>query len=277
VNVSNHKGDYEYVICSKCGLSFLCPYPSEFAINSFYNIISGHEHYHQDFESLSSKLLYYLIYRTIKNILYNRSPKISLLDIGCGTGMLLKYMQIKKIDVHGVELSRFAAEKCMLRVGRDRVLNCHYRDLNNFKNQFDVVLLYCVLEHVYDPDELISISYDLLKSGGLLVVEVPNLDSYSLRKYKEYENGIKTNAPEHVTIWSKKTLVALLKEHNFKISKIKNTLNAPLNYSRTLINKYNGKRIVFYISTIFSIILTIYCYIAGGSNSIQLYATKKND
>ena len=46
-------------------------------------------------------------------------------------------------------------------------------DIKNMK-KYDVINLFDVLEHVYNPTELLKKCHRLLKSGGIIVIEAPN-------------------------------------------------------------------------------------------------------
>lgn len=74
------------------------------------------------------------------------NPK-NCLDIGCGTGELVKYLRRLGIDAHGIELSHYALEiadsdsKPFLKQGD--IINLPYES-----GQFDLVLSFDVFEHV---------------------------------------------------------------------------------------------------------------------------------
>jgi len=55
----------------------------------------------------------------------------------------------------------------------------------------------------------------LLKPGGLLIIEVPRLDSLTFKLFKSKWPGIQ--APQHTALYDKKNLINILQKHNYKI------------------------------------------------------------
>ena len=97
----------------------------------------------------------------------------SILDIGSGSGFFLKRAKEKGWTVTGVEPNYFAAkysEKIGIPVITDFFQNI---DIKNMK-KYDVINLFDVLEHVRNPTELLKKCHRLLKSRGIIVIEVPN-------------------------------------------------------------------------------------------------------
>jgi len=99
-----------------------------------------------------------------------------VLDVGCGNGVISRYLGEKGFTVRGVDVSAKAIERA--------------RSLNTFPNvRFEVVsaeqlvadgtryhAVVCseVLEHLNDPGKLLKVLYQILHEDGVLVVTVPN-------------------------------------------------------------------------------------------------------
>jgi SAM-dependent methyltransferase len=110
-----------------------------------------------------------------------RSSGDRLLEVGCGEGYLLAALRDEGFQVVGCDLSPAAAAAARTRFGLD-VRAGAIDDAPFPAASFDVVVLYHVLEHVPEPARLLGHVGRLLRSGGLLVAEVPNLDAaHSLR------------------------------------------------------------------------------------------------
>lgn len=100
-----------------------------------------------------------------------------LLDIGCASGTFLSVMVSKGWEVEGVEPSRehFATASESL-AGRARLQRRTLQEAQ-FSEGFDIATAWDVLEHVPDPVQFLSLCGQLVKSGGYLLLNVPDLDS----------------------------------------------------------------------------------------------------
>lgn len=98
-------------------------------------------------ESLRGKIVYNLanFYRALIIRLF-LNPK-NCLDVGCGTGYLVKWLRFFGIDAHGVEVSQSALDLSMDSIRpylkKGDILDLPYRD-----SEFDLVLTYDVLEYL---------------------------------------------------------------------------------------------------------------------------------
>ena len=113
----------------------------------------------------------------IIDVLRSRLPiGAEVLDVGCGNGVISRSLGEKGFNVQGVDVS----EKAIARA----------RSLNKFSNvKFDVVsaeqlvangqqyhAVICseVLEHLNEPNKLLTVLHEILKEEGVLIVTVPN-------------------------------------------------------------------------------------------------------
>jgi 2-polyprenyl-3-methyl-5-hydroxy-6-metoxy-1,4-benzoquinol methylase len=97
-----------------------------------------------------------------------------LLDVGCAAGFLLDEARRRGWETKGVEVSRFASEYARRELNLD-VLTGSLEAAKLPGQEFDVVILYFVLEHLRDPLGLLREISRILKPGGLLSVAVPNI------------------------------------------------------------------------------------------------------
>ncbi len=103
----------------------------------------------------------------------------SIMDIGCGSGGLLYLARKEGWQVRGMELTEKAARD----IGEDQgidVIVGNFLEYDSPENeQYDVVVLRHVLEHL--PDSLLAMGQigNLLKDNGLALLEFPNTRSVS--------------------------------------------------------------------------------------------------
>jgi len=111
---------------------------------------------------------------------------LSMLDIGCGGGLLAEPLarlgaQVTGIDAseRNIGIARAHAEQSQVKV---TYLPCAAEDLVSSPQRFDVVLAMEVIEHVSDPDLFLATTASLLKPDGLMFVATLNrtAKSYAL-------------------------------------------------------------------------------------------------
>src|SRR5882762_2629679 len=145
-----------------------------------------------------------------------------LLDVGCGTGELLKGMQALGWQTEGVDFDPAAA-----RNARSKGLKVHVGSLEEQKfadSTFDAVTMSHLIEHVPDPVTLLRECYRLLKSGGYLVIITPNVNSWGHRLYRTDWRGLEP--PRHLHIFAPAPLRAVLLEAGFHKVQMSTTIRA---------------------------------------------------
>ena len=134
-----------------------------------------------------------------------------VIDVGCGIGELLTHLPSDAV-FFGVELSSRSVE-----IAKSLNRNVRQVDITkappHFKNNFDVVTCFQVLEHIVDIHSFFSALISLCKPGGIIVLAVPNNDGFVGRAV----NNILNMPPHHVLLWNKKSLYFLAKRHNLVI------------------------------------------------------------
>lgn len=148
-----------------------------------------------------------------------------LLDFGCGNGSFLQLARDAGWIVQGLDFDAKAVDvaiqkKLDVRVGGLDAL----ADMNQ---EFDVITLSHIIEHVHDPRKLLELCYQRLKSAGCVWVETPNLNAYGHEMFGE--NWRDLDPPRHLTLFSFESLILLLQATGFtKIKVIKAKLPAEL-------------------------------------------------
>lgn len=113
---------------------------------------------------------------------------LTVLDIGCGGGLLCEPFALKKANVTGIDASQMSIEVAKRHASQQGLIidyrHCLSEDLVGRSQRFDIVLNTEVIEHVPNQQELIAQCCQLLKPGGLLVLATLN------RTLKSYFVGI---------------------------------------------------------------------------------------
>jgi 2-polyprenyl-3-methyl-5-hydroxy-6-metoxy-1,4-benzoquinol methylase len=110
-----------------------------------------------------------------------------LADIGTGYGFLLNEVRNRGYEIDGYEISddrRVIAEK----LTRQNVYDTNLLQAGKgLERKYDGIFLFQVLEHISQPIRFLEKLYSELKTGGKLVIEVPNYDDWLLNESEEYK------------------------------------------------------------------------------------------
>lgn len=88
--------------------------------------------------------------------------------------------------------------------------------------RFDVVLMVSVLEHLWEPQQILTACYQLLKPGGSLVVNVPNWRGKFFLEFSAFKLGLSpaVEMDDHKMYYDKHDLWPLLVRAGFAPSRI---------------------------------------------------------
>lgn len=135
-----------------------------------------------------------------------------LLDVGCGTGDFLQAAQNNQWTVFGIEPNAKARTIANQKTG-NRVYNADH--LWKFeKDQFDVITLWHVLEHLPDLENQLQQFHELLKSGGVLIIAVPNYKSYDAEYYQKFWAAY--DVPRHLWHFDRTSIKNVAEKFQFK-------------------------------------------------------------
>jgi SAM-dependent methyltransferase len=134
----------------------------------------------------------------------------SLLDIGCGSGAFLDLAREAGWQVAGTEPDPVARER-----GAERGLTVleSTEDWLARPERFDFVTLSHVIEHVHDPIAVLKQAFALLRAGGQIYVQTPNIDAYGHRLYGADWRGLEP--PRHLVIFNRDSLHDALGQAGF--------------------------------------------------------------
>jgi len=145
------------------------------------------------------------------------SENKKLLDFGCGTGDFLQTAQNNNWQVYGIEPNEKART-----IANKKTNNSVFDidQLTNFdKDNFDVITLWHVLEHLPNLENQIAVFKKLLKPNGTLVIAVPNYKSFDAKHYKCFWAAF--DVPRHLWHFNKTSISKLVSKFQMKVIKIK--------------------------------------------------------
>jgi 2-polyprenyl-3-methyl-5-hydroxy-6-metoxy-1,4-benzoquinol methylase len=208
----------EVYVCSNCGLIQNNPVPTEYT----FGVIL--EEAGKSYGSAPTHMQNQVNHLLEKEIVY---PGSTVLDVGCYEGFFLgllpDYVRSIGIDFDGDAIKRgninFKAK------GNISLIESGFENFQSSSN-FDVILMYHVLEHLVNPKLVLANLLKLANQNAALVVEVPILESGITNDI----NGF--IAPLHLTHFSATTLEQMLNASGWTVDE------------RMHLTEYNGYRVV---------------------------------
>jgi len=100
----------------------------------------------------------------------------SILDVGCGNGVISRHLGRFGFKVTGIDVSEKAIEKArsLNQFSNVKFMRENAEDLIARGMKFDAIICSEVLEHLNDPDALLTVLNKSLSRNGKLIITIPN-------------------------------------------------------------------------------------------------------
>lgn len=216
--VKYKKDNYSVCECNKCSFVFIPPY--------FRKQIS-YENYKDENVAIAvrngNNFVKIERHKLRYNLIKKYKPNGSLFDLGAGWGHFMLTGQQLGYDVYGIEIS----EQPYLYSKNDLKLPVDHIDFFEMKEDktFDIITMWDVLEHIDKADPFIEKCARINAKNGYIVIQVPQIDSYFAKKYKD---EWKMMSLDHVNYFGKKTITQLLNKHGYEVECIKSSFEIKL-------------------------------------------------
>jgi SAM-dependent methyltransferase len=134
-----------------------------------------------------------------------------LLEIGFGNGSFLALSKSCGWQAEGLDPDVQAVANAA-----QRGLTVHHGGVEYFDGQsalFDFITMNHVLEHVHDPAAVLRACHRLLRPGGMISIETPNIDAQGYRAFGTDWRGLE--APRHLILFNRSSLCRALRDAGF--------------------------------------------------------------
>jgi 2-polyprenyl-3-methyl-5-hydroxy-6-metoxy-1,4-benzoquinol methylase len=232
--VISQSRDFEYDTCSNefcfsrcgnCGLVYLRDRPSISTLSIIYPPHYVPYEFEEHLGPLLAKARNFVQARKIRPLAQYAPPQALVVDVGCGGGEFLRIL--KRVGPPGWRLVGVDfAEAAIANLKRSGIEGCkgRFESIEWNLPPPDVIVMNQVIEHLDDPAAVVKRAFDLLKPGGILMLETPSVDAWDARWFrKRYWGGWHT--PRHWTIYTPQTLSLLLQRSGFEVVEVQHILS----------------------------------------------------
>jgi SAM-dependent methyltransferase len=194
---------FTVVRCRACQSCSTFPLPSD--LSRYY------PRAYRGYGSLASTVLHSIYRLRVRswNKMFGRPGRV--LEVGCGTGIMLKAFRDAGWIVKGTERTAEAADAGRTQYGLD-IVSAGIESLPE-NDAFDLILLFQVLEHMPDPEAIVRYCFQRLKPDGMLVIGVPNIGSWQAQIGRE--DWLHLDVPRHLFHFCPASLEFLLRNAGF--------------------------------------------------------------
>jgi len=247
IHNKNDRMDFHIVKCLECGFIYVNPIDTDYTFSLYRNAQErpcAEELYYDQFEQK----------RQINELLLSMlecqlAQDARILDIGCGTGAFLFYIMNKFHNLYGIDASRKEASYAQS-LGLNVIEGTAEWVDTYFDQQFDAILMSDVLEHLEEPNLVLSKCYDLLRNKGLLLLRIPNgsfqickaklLSRLKSNQYRKPERSL-IGSGEHLSHFSAGTVTKMLESNGFRqimifVSPVEPYKNRVVNFLKGIYN-----------------------------------------
>ncbi len=208
-------------ICQDCRVQFMNPqYTDEYLIDYYSRYTNDKSEWEEE--------LFHSHNFCLDIIEGYRNNKGKLFDIGCGYGHLLMQAKKRNWQISGFDVDCRTIERISKTVGSD-LLCGDFLKLSFTEENFDVITMLHVIEHLKNPQQYLKIIYSILKKEGIFFLALPNIRSrsaifkFGLEKIglRKENRGSYYDTGHHLWYFSPKSIKNTLDKYGFKIIDIR--------------------------------------------------------
>lgn len=149
-----------------------------------------------------------------------RTRVATLLDLGCGDGNHLEYLQKYTVSIYGSDYNPVRLVRSHVRSSSATLFLADILDYPAQDGFFDIIFFNHVIEHIPQDEAALKVIHRILKPGGLLILGTPNEGAWWWQlAYKLQPETRKST--DHVRFYTASSLSKRITEAGFQINQVK--------------------------------------------------------
>jgi SAM-dependent methyltransferase len=205
---------FDVVSCVGCGLIRLSPMPAPEEVGRYYPPRYWYSPDSGTADRLSEAYRRFVLrdhVRFVRRALEGVADGL-VLDVGCGGGLFLRMLKERGVRGAGLDWSEEAARIAWRQNGVPTIRGS-FPEAPLGDSSCAAITMFHVVEHLHDPVPYFRSAFRLLKTGGRLIVQVPNAASWQFRIFRARWNGL--DVPRHLFDYSAADVQAMLETCGF--------------------------------------------------------------
>lgn len=224
---------YNVVNCNKCNSQYVNPSPNSDVLDYYYNNCKCNQLLDSLFkkrnnEKSDKNFILDIRIDKIRKMLENLSTTdpIYILEIGCGSGPFLKKLKTtldcdyKNIIYHGLDIDETITKENST---EEVKLFCGNAETYHNGIQYDIILNFELIEHLFDPTKFIKNVYNLLNDNGQCLLTTPNSNGLETKAISYNSFRLLAHSifpPMHLNAFNTQNIYYFFINNNFKVVSI---------------------------------------------------------
>ena len=208
--------EFHLVQCRVCELTRTFPLPSDevLRVHDIYSYYGRDVHKFNPCVQKIRNLIMRMRAKRYLSLIPDSTQTPKILDVGCAEGRLLKSFLEYGCQCWGIEHPSYPAQRFF---DSDRIvyLQGDLHAINLPEGEFDLIFLWHALEHMDNPQLIMSRLHKLLAPKGAIIMAVPNFSSVEARRFKQF--CFHLDIPWHKYHFNERSIRYLIIKNNLKI------------------------------------------------------------
>lgn len=233
-------GSYRVVRCSSCSLAYVNPRPTFTSLAKHYpddyHCYQPIEHLPRLLQPLARVAARGQVMRRLRHIekaVGRLRPEHQIVDVGCGLNDFLRVVK----EVRGAVGTGVDMKESVVAHVRDTlrmpIVQGTLQEAKFESGSFDLVTMFEYLEHELNPCGVLAEARRVLKPGGHVAIEIPDIEGWPARTFKNRWANL--DLPRHLVFFERQTLERAFAKYGFEL----------VSYTRFGIPMYIGISVLF--------------------------------